>query len=344
MEKKLEEGSDAAKNSPPHRVGFPRRSLLGLKGTWLKLVLVLIGLAALGLIMESRLLWDMPQTIVFDEDYFCKPRVLNASTFKYNSDHQFYSAMKKLNRGPVPTFRGMHSFLCDDAYRDQMQFAYCLPISGRKDEPYCAGADRMDLFNIKSRRSICYASVLHMLLMEVYEELKATGNTPNIMFGSLLGAVRNQSMIPFTEDTDIGFVNEPKSSDELQEALLQKGYRMFFAGIWRVCVAPTHPLAGRLYDPSLPLTRKYTVPYVDLYEMVKVNESYWYVGEFEGSNGSLLPVDKVEPFSQVTINGMQFSTVNDPKFFLSDAYGEDYMTPKPREDETNSTSASDTGF
>lgn len=82
------------------------------------------------------------------------------------------------------------------------------------------------------------------------------------------------------------------------------------------------------------------MPYVDLYEMKKVNDSYWDVEELDGSNGRLLPTDKVEPFSQVMINGVPFDTVHDPKFFLTEAYGDDYMTPKPRMDETNSTSGS----
>lgn len=136
---------------------------------------------------------------------------MNASANTYNSGHQYYTALKKLNHAPVPTFRGNHSWLCEEQYRDHMYFGYCLPISGRKDTPFCADADRMDLLKVPSPNSTCYASVLHMLLVEVYEELKATGNTPLVTFGSLLGAVRNQSMIPFTEDTDIGFVDELKA-------------------------------------------------------------------------------------------------------------------------------------
>ncbi|KAE9020213.1 hypothetical protein PR003_g15092 [Phytophthora rubi] len=333
MGKKLEEGA-------VHRVVGSPRSVLAFKGTWMKLVLVLVGLAVLGLIIESRLLSRMPETFVFDQNHICRARSLNASTITYHSDHPFYSALKKLSHAPVPTFRGNHSWLCEEDIRVQLSFTYCLPISGRKDTPFCADADRMDLLKPRSHNSTCYASVLHMLLVEVYEELKATGNTPLITFGSLLGAVRNGSMIPFTEDTDIGFMDELKASYELQEALWWKGYHMFFSGIWRVCVAPTHPLAGLLYNSTLPLTSKYSVPYVDLYEMTKVNDSYWDVEELEGSKGRLLPTDKVEPFSQVTINGEPFDTVHDPEFFLTEAYGEDYMTPKPRMDESNSTSSS----
>lgn len=97
-------------------------------------------------------------------------------------------------------------------------------------------------------------------------------------------------------------------------------------------MAPTHPLAGRLYNSSMPLTKKYSVPYVDLYRMKKLYNGKWDIQELEGSNGRFVPYDKVEPFSQVTINGMPFDTVQDPHFFLKEAYGADYMTPKQREE------------
>ncbi|KAL3661200.1 hypothetical protein V7S43_013807 [Phytophthora oleae] len=203
-------------------------------------------------------------------------------------------------------------------------------MTGRKDTPYCTAADRSDLLHTRSPKSICYASVLHLLLVEVYEELQATGNTPLVIFGSLLGAVRNDSMIPFTEDTDIGFVGKLNAKEVLQQELWSKGYHLFFKGVWRVCVAPTHPLAGILYDPNRSLTKYIGVPYVDLYRMQNLNNGNWDVEELKSSNGRLLPTDKVEPFSQVTINGMPFNTVHDPKFFLRRAYGASYMTPRPR--------------
>ncbi|KAL3661199.1 hypothetical protein V7S43_013806 [Phytophthora oleae] len=228
------------------------------------------------------------------------------------------------------TLRGEHAKLCDEKLRFEMKYSYCLPMSGRKDTPFCIAGDRTDLLNVWSPRSVCYASVLHMLMVDVYEELKATGNTPLITFGSLLGAVRNGSMIPFTEDTYIGFVERLKNKDKVVEALRQNGYHMFFYKIWRVCVAPMRPLAGRLYDSSRHLARNFAVPYVDLYKMMKVNDSLWDVQEFVGSNGRFLPANKVKPYSQVTINGMPFDTVHDPEFFLTEAYGPNYMKPKAR--------------
>ncbi|KAG6945347.1 hypothetical protein JG688_00016595 [Phytophthora aleatoria] len=294
------------------------------------LVLALISLVAFDIIMETNILARVPAAML-SERKICTPTVLNASNIAYHQSHRYYDELSKMTV-PVPVFRDEHTKLCDKKKRKTAKYEYCLPISGRKDTPFCTAADRTDLLSLRSAKSICYASVLHMLLVEVYEELQARGNIPFLAFGSLLGAVRNGSMIPFTEDVDIGFVGEMITADAVKLALRKKGYHMFFMDIWRVCVAPTHPLAGHLYDPNLPVSNTFEVPYVDLYMMKQLDNGDWDLEELDGSNGRILPYNKVQPFSQATINGMPFDTVNDPHFFLTEAYGDDYMTPKPREE------------
>ncbi|OWY95420.1 LOW QUALITY PROTEIN: hypothetical protein PHMEG_00034578 [Phytophthora megakarya] len=294
-------------------------------------ILVLIGLLVFGIFMDTQLIFSPPKVDVVKEkvtkEEECSPKTRNASEIEFHSGHRFYSALKDIDTIPPPTFRGSHKVLCNEDGHAQAGFKYCLPISGRKDSPFCTAADRADLLYIKSPKSICYASVLHMLLVSVYEELQATVNTPLILFGSLLGAVRNGSIIPYTEDTDIGFIDNLNSKEVLQQELWNKAYHMFFQGVWRICAAPTHALAGRLYDPTQPLARYIGV---DLYRVHNLNNGRWDIEELKGRNGQLLPKDKVEPFSQVTINGMPFDTVRDAKFFLKTAYGRNLMTPRRR--------------
>uniref|UniRef100_M4BGY1 Uncharacterized protein n=1 Tax=Hyaloperonospora arabidopsidis (strain Emoy2) TaxID=559515 RepID=M4BGY1_HYAAE len=295
-------------------------------------VLLLVGIVVLGCVTKTQLMVGVPLPVelkIFTEDW-CMPNVSNISEIEYHSGHRFYSALKEMGSLEAPTFRGPHRVLCEQEGQKKLDYAYCLPISGRLDTPFCTAADRTDLLNVRTPESLCYASVLHMLLVDVYDELKATGNFPLIIYGSLLGAVRDGSVIPYTEDIDIGYVDKIRTTHRVQKALRKKGYHMFNYYIWRVCVAPTHPLASRLYDPSLPLTTEYSVPYLDLYRMRNSSKGFYDVAMLEGSHGSLLARKKVEPFSQVTINDMPFDTVHDPHFFLTEAYGPDYMTPIQR--------------
>lgn len=331
-----------ANDTGEHRSGDPMKSKKNFRGSMVLVVvtLLLAGVVACDLSMETNILSSRSETLLPSinnsssndnndsvEESTCSPIMVNVSDIEYHSDHRYYSILKDMTLLPLPVFRDEHTVLCNDSGRNDLEYGYCLPISGRKDSPFCTGADRMDLLTPHSTQTRCYASVLHMLLVEVYEELYTFGKTPIVVFGSLLGAVRNGFMIPFTEDADIAYSGQLDNDGELSRALVAKGYHFFFFGIWRVCVAPTHPLAARLYDSSLPITPMFAVPYLDLYAMEKLNDTDWSLEEF---GDSTLLNEKMQPFSQVLINGLPFDTVADPNYFLVEMYGANYMTPMPR--------------
>uniref|UniRef100_K3XBF1 Uncharacterized protein n=1 Tax=Globisporangium ultimum (strain ATCC 200006 / CBS 805.95 / DAOM BR144) TaxID=431595 RepID=K3XBF1_GLOUD len=274
----------------------------------------------------------------------CAPKTLavDAITYHEPQDGSFYSLLKARKDRPVspPIFTDQHSVLCYEEWGITKVWDYCLPISGRKDEPHCSEADRMDLLHGDDDDnewldSICYASVLHMLLIDVYEEIRALGRKPAVLYGTLLGAVRNESIIPYTEDADIGYQQDQTSAHDLWDlkmALWAKGYHMFYSTLWRVCVSPTHPLASQLYNSKLPLINlTYAVPYVDLYLMEPESfgsDVYWSIDEIR--NNRLVYDAKVVPYSHVRINGREFDTVRDVKEFLRREYGDEYMEPIPR--------------
>ncbi|KAG2798670.1 hypothetical protein PC129_g20983 [Phytophthora cactorum] len=324
------------KNLPVHasRRAKPRfiESLL-----FIALALLVVGLLTCGFIIEAYILSQTPVTFLFGGNLSsCSPGVVDLRSVKYHSDHEYYNKLRALTPLKPPVFHGEHAPLCKNRInlkQKHRSFSKCLPISGRKDPIICSEADRMDVLDQKPG-NICHASILHMLLVEVYEELQALGKSPVILYGSLLGAVREEGMIPFTEDADIGYSGRLRVSDDLHRLLWQKGYHLFFQDIWRVCAAPTHPLAAKLYDPTQSISADFAIPYLDLYYMnLQRHASEWKIDEMNRINGSnLISDDKVRPFSQVTINSQQFDTVHDPDYFLQRMYGDDFMKPKPRND------------
>lgn len=258
----------------------------------------------------------------------CVAGVANPHEVTYPSGHRFYSLLRDISPLPPPVFRGKHLLLCNETMRHTAKYAYCLPMTGRKDQPFCSAPDRLDLLAHQSGDSLCYASVLHMLMTDVYNELEDAGAQPLLVFGSLLGAIRDSSVISFTEDADISYMKRDKEFMlKVQERLWNKGYHMFMDGIWRVCVAPTHPLASNMYNPKAALSHGFSQPYTDLYQMEQQKHE-WNLQETK--NHRKLLDKKVRPFAQVHINGIAFDTVSDPIDFLTQEYGKNFMTPKPR--------------
>lgn len=254
---------------------------------------------------------DVPNTA-------CSPNIINP-----------IDKWMELSRFPPPVFHNETIALCDAVRGKSSGWNYCLPISGRKDVPFCNESRREDLLQPQTRETRCFASVLHMLLMDVYEEIERLDLRPALLYGTLLGAVREKRVIPFTEDVDIGWRMTVRGARQLQANLARKGYHMLLRSIWRVCVAPTHPLAGNLYDAAVDLVQgPMEIPYVDLYEMTRVNESTWSIAE--ASPDQYLPSERIEPFTKVTIRGIPFNTIADPAFFLVREYGKHFMTPKRR--------------
>ncbi|TMW54991.1 hypothetical protein Poli38472_014762 [Pythium oligandrum] len=263
----------------------------------------------------------------------CSPTLLDSKEIHYRQPHRFYEVMQSLKPSlPPPVFYGDKTKLCDAKNADENHWSYCLPIRGRKDSPYCEKPDRMDLLTQPhTPDTMCFASALYMLLVDVYDELQALHHDPALLYGSMLGAMREGSTIPFTEDADIGYRNmSDYHLEEVRFQLRRKGYHFFKDNIYRVCIAPNHPLAAQLYDPSFGLLNAAVQsPYVDLYEMRRENETHWAIQE-TWDPAYRVPNARFEPYKAIQMNGLVFNTLADPQDFLVREYGKDYMIPKPR--------------
>ncbi|KDO29556.1 hypothetical protein SPRG_05512 [Saprolegnia parasitica CBS 223.65] len=89
-----------------------------------------------------------------------------------------------------------------------------------------------------------------------------------VYFGTLLGAWRDEAIIPHTRDIDIVM---PSDTDwaKVQDAMWARGFYVFKRDIHGACVASHHPLAGLLYAPNNSLVKTlmwdHGTPYLDLY-------------------------------------------------------------------------------
>lgn len=268
------------------------------------------------------------QTAISQYAQPCSPTLIDPTQVTYRSEHAFYTLLQSgLIDFPPPVFQGKAAKSCDGNPDDNRGWEYCLPITGRKDDLFCRSSGRGDLLNPLTHETRCFASVLHMLLVDVYEEMKHQYGYPVLLYSTLLGAVHEGRTMSFAESIDIGYQMQTRSIKKLRHSLTDKGYHMFHQKIWHVCVAPTHPLASNLYDPAMHLTRgEMEAPYVDLYEIKDVNRSTLRIDNRASS--PYWPRDRILPFSRVTLQGLEYDTVADPEFFLKREYGNDYMTPK----------------
>lgn len=230
-----------------------------------------------------------------------------------------------------------HNSLCKEApFRSGVleAWSHCLPISGRKDVPYCAKPTRSDLLRRHTPNTLCYGSVINMLLVDVYNTMEELGQEPAILYGSLLGAMRNKSIIPSTEDADIGYaipLHGQFHSEKLICALRNKGYHMFNDCkdcMWRICVEPRHPLAYNLYNEEMALSRKAGIPYTDLYAMKEFKNSNWMVADT--SFGGVINSTDFKPYVKVKVNDAEMNTLGNAIKFLERQYGVDWRLEKPR--------------
>ena len=223
------------------------------------------------------------------------------------------------------------STICDG--QDVSCWDHCIPFKGEVDKHICSGATKHDLMvRLPGRRKHCHASVLHMLLDDFINITNANSDTariqPLLTHGTLLGAFRNESIIPWTHDIDLAFFSNywtPSVQSKLGNELRQKGYSLFRQDIWRVCLNIHHPLAKLLSNEMGNFSnakRGYggDIPYLDLYHLKEEGKFFRHavVGE---------PLDRttILPVRNLRLLGKEYDTINAPEvFFKARGYG-DYM-------------------
>ncbi|KDO22311.1 hypothetical protein SPRG_12773 [Saprolegnia parasitica CBS 223.65] len=153
--------------------------------------------------------------------------------------------------------------------REGKAWEYCLPM-----KPQQCGARRglkTTLFETPQGKP-CRSAVLQLLLENMLEVVEELSLPSFVYFGTLLGAWRDEAIIPHTPDIDIVL---PLTTDwaKVQDAMWARGFYVFKRDIHGACVASHHPLASLLYAPKTDLvevsTYNHGTPYLDLYSWSK---------------------------------------------------------------------------
>ena len=182
---------------------------------------------------------------------------------------------------------------------------------------------------------ICCSAVLGKMLKDFIWALNTLGVEYRVVYGTLLGAVRSQAIIPWTYDIDIAL---PKSAFALNTSA--------FSGLQR--------LLGKDYyvGKSFDMNRAHLLlpPYIDVNTTVyfdgpdDVEGNALFSHELEEAVKGMLPVSRnwrercyvdfyeapaewMEGSSIVTINNEQFLTVKEIDYVLTYWYGKNYLQP-----------------
>ncbi|TMW54990.1 hypothetical protein Poli38472_014761 [Pythium oligandrum] len=183
----------------------------------------------------------------------CSPIRIDTTTLPTATKSRWTQELQSVRLPPSPVFQDDRHVLCDATNADQLAWGYCLPLGHLQTPTTCEKADRMGL--LQGKRPVCRASVQHMLLVDVYDALETLAFSP-----ALLSNATNAT----TDTSRVSYV-ESNATHHMTQTLRARGYHVFQDDDWRVCVAPTHPLAGLLYDPTktIPVDSRST-PHIQL--------------------------------------------------------------------------------
>ncbi|OQS02290.1 hypothetical protein THRCLA_05327 [Thraustotheca clavata] len=173
-----------------------------------------------------------------------------------------YSRRRKV---PIQLSEEHYSVLSSPDLANVGAWKYCLPIN-----PQQCGSSRgikRTIFETPATRP-CRSAVLHVLLENILEVISELNLPAFPYFGTVLGAWRDEGIIPHTRDIDVIFPADT-DWDRVKAIMWQRGFYVFDDYIRRACFAAHHPLAPLLYSKNSKLVddggHSHGTPYLDLY-------------------------------------------------------------------------------
>ncbi|CEP01037.1 LicD family [Plasmodiophora brassicae] len=210
-------------------------------------------------------------------------------------------------------------------YDEGSGWGLCLPMVVRG----CGTGEgpMQSLLALADGEAPCNSAVLHMVVTEVIRIANTLLDLPTVIsFGTLLGAKRDQAIIPYTQDADVCMVaNDYK---QLAEALWRRGYALFTRlNMASVCVGQHHPLAKKLFSPQGRLDGPYFgPPYVDIYTW-SYNETCDPSNDVVFDGHVNMKHDDVFPLANLKVYNSSFPAPRNAVAFLEEVYGASWPVP-----------------
>ncbi|CAF1406290.1 unnamed protein product [Adineta steineri] len=183
-----------------------------------------------------------------------------------------------------------------------------------------------------TQNQTCCAYILKHSLVFIDTFFKHHNLSYVIVYGTLLGAVRDKTIIPWTKDVDIGIFNKTYLfTKKIRDKLHQYGFHLFETlGLPRLCVhrynSNTTFLATQDTRHKPPASISEVQVYIDLYSVSRINSSQ------TTSNTSLFSVQSSSSHrslisfqNRVTIDEQTFPTIDNIEEHLIYLYTKEYM-------------------
>ena len=182
---------------------------------------------------------------------------------------------------------------------------------------------------------ICCSVVLGQMLADFVWALTRLGLEYRIIYGTLLGAVRSQAIIPWTADIDIALAKSAIDNALTILAIKKQLENRYYVGNSFMDALRVHSLMGPFIDVD-------TAPFFDGPDDLQGN--LLFSNDIEEAVKGMLPVSKhwrdrgyadlywspsvwMNGSSLVTINNQTFVTVKEVDYELTNWYGKDYRQP-----------------